>query len=149
MAPEPEKEKNAKKRLFGEAFDDDNDDLDDNHIVRIPNDGGLGVGANAEEDNDLMDEEEEEEDENYYNSDREPRSNIGPDFVSQFSATYAAQAALAEALGPSGSQQSSESGSQGGAGISTQERVFLRGDGDFAMTQTQKGKSKICYDGYK
>ena len=136
-----EPEKNAKKRLFDEIDDDDDDE---GQIITISNDNGVGVGANEEEENEDLDlEEEEEEAENYYNSDREPSSNIGPEFISQYSATYAAHAAMAEA-----SAQDGPSGSQNGA-ISTQERVFLRGDGDFAMTQTQKGKTKICYDGYR
>ena len=137
-----EPEKNAKKRLFDEIDDDDDDE---GQIITISNDNGVGVGANEEEEEneDLDLEEEEEEAENYYNSDREPSSNIGPEFISQYSATYAAHAAMAEA-----SAQDGPSGSQNGA-ISTQERVFLRGDGDFAMTQTQKGKTKICYDGYR
>ena len=135
-----EPEKNAKKRLFDEI----DDDGDEDQIITIPNDNGVGLGANEEEENEDLDiEEEEEEAENYYNSDREPSSNIGPEFISQYSATYAAHAAMAEA-----SAQDGPSGSQNGA-ISTQERVFLRGDGDFAMTQTQKGKTKICYDGYR
>ena len=136
-----EPEKNAKKRLFDEIYDDDDNE---DQIITISNDNGVGVGANDEAENEDLDlEEEEEEAENYYNSDREPSSNIGPEFISQYSATYAAHAAMAEA-----SAQDGPSGSQNGA-ISTQERVFLRGDGDFAMTQTQKGKTKICYDGYR
>ena len=136
MAPEPEK--NAKKRL---RYDDDEDD---DHL-----------GEEEEEygGDEVVEDEDDEDEESYFTR---------PDRVSQSAPTFETPASLGEAAmeallgaqaGPAseGGAGPTPEGSQQEAEISiSQDRRFLSdAEGDFVITSTQKGKAKLCYDGYR
>ena len=141
-----EPEKNVRKRLY---WSDDDDD--DGTEFEVEN----GIDNVIEEDNveDEEDVEDEDDDESYFTR---------PDRVSQSAPTFETPASLGEAamealLGPragpasEGGATPGPEGSQEEAEISLSQdlRFHSDADADFVITQTQKGKAKICYDGYR
>ena len=64
---------------------------------------------------------------------------------------YIRRALLGPRAGPAseGGATSGPEGSQQEAEISLSQDLRFHSDADFVITQTQKGKAKICYDGYR
>ena len=150
MAPEPEKPKNSRKRL---VYDSDDEDI----VTEVE------IGGSPE---DVEDNVEAEEDEENYYLQEERSSQRAPRFVTPAELGEAAMEAL---VGGSGGQvrvdgvvvgddagengaDPASSGSQQSANIislSQDERFEADNDSDFIITMSQKGKGKLCYNGYR
>ena len=156
MAPEPEKPKNSRKRLVWDSDDEDN-------VTEVE----IGGSPEDVEDNVEAEEVEAEEDEENYYLQEERSSQRAPRFVTPAELGDAALEALVggsggqvridgavvgDDPGENGADPASSGSQQQSADIislSQDERFEADNDSDFIITMSQKGKGKLCYNGYR
>ena len=156
MAPEPEKPKNSRKRL---VYDSDDEDI----VTEVE----IGGSPEDVEDNVEAEEVEAEEDEENYYLQEERSSQRAPRFVTPAELGDAALEALVggsggqvrvdgvvvgDAAGENETDPASSSSQQQSANfisLSQDERFEADNDSDFVITMSQKGKAKLCYNGYR